>query len=290
MSPRAVVVAVLVVVGGAGLSTDPVRAQDTDDGCCIRGVDGPPPSPIPGAGAGGGRDSYISSWVIGVAGGGVRAPGGSVCTPWRHAAEITAEVTVADLASVGVDPDGVRRNLYFRDCGTQRQLVWVRNEPPVTVAAIALSDLQRRLITAPVPDLSPPAIGYVNIETWLATAEPGDQTATAAIPGLSVTVTATVVSTTWSTGDGDDEIVCEGVGVAWTPGTPDDEAAPCGHTYTAHGAPVYGSAPFTITVAHSWRVTWQATDGTVGDLGTITGPTTTITYEVREIQTIGIQG
>jgi hypothetical protein len=50
------------------------------------------------------------------------------------------------------------------------------------------------------------------------------------------------------------------------------------------------SEPFTITVTQNWHVTWQASNGESGDLGTIAGPTATITYEVREIQTIGIQG
>jgi hypothetical protein len=213
-----------------------------------------------------------------------------VCTGWRPAADINIEDGAIDVTTVGVDPDGVRRNLYFRDCGTLRQFVWVRDEDPATIATIALSDLQRRLITAPVPELSPPGIGYVNLETWLATADPGPVTATAAIPGLSVTATATVVSTTWSTGDGADDVVCDGVGVAWTPGTPDDVVAPCGHTYTAHGSPALDSVPFSITVEQSWHVTWQASSGESGDLGTISGPTATISYEVREIQTIGTRG
>ncbi len=247
-------------------------------------------APGPGAGTGSdGDDVFISSWAVGVPGGGVRAPAGVVCTAWRPAAEINIEDGAIDVSTVGVDPDGVRRNLYYRDCGTLRQLVWVRDEDPTTLAAIALSDLQRRLITAPVPELSPPGIGYVNLETWLATTDPGPIAATAAIPGLSVTATATVESTAWTTGDGE-EITCDGVGVAWTPGTPDDEPAPCGHTYTNHGAPALGSTPFTITVAHTWHVEWRANTGEAGDLGTITGPTTTVTYEVREIQTIGIQG
>ena len=262
-----------------------MQAQESgDEPCCGGG------SLIPGAGAGDdGSDRYISSWAVGVPGGGVQAPAGVVCTAWRHAAENSGEVDLVDVGTVGVDPDGVRRNLYFRLCGTLLQYVWVRDEDPTTIAAIALSDLQRRLIVAPVPDLSPPTIGYVNIETWLATEDPGALSVTAAIPGLSVTATATVESTTWSTGDDTDDIVCDGVGVAWTPAE-GDAAAPCGHTYTAHGADVYGSDPFTITVTHTWHVTWQASTGESGDLGTIAGPTATLTYEVREIQTIGVQG
>ena len=231
----------------------------------------------------------ILAWAGGVPGGGVRSPRGVVCTAWRHAADINEEVGPMDLYTVGVDADGVRRNLYFRDCGTQRQQVWVRAENPSTLAGIALSDIQRRLIAAPVPVLSPPGIGYVNLETWLATVDPGTHTATAAIPGLSVTATATLVSTTWTTGDGG-KVTCDGTGAAWTPERPAEEPAPCGHTYTTHGAAIYASEPFTITVSQTWHVTWRASTGAAGELGTITGPTATINYEVREIQTIGVQG
>lgn len=261
-----------------------VSAQDDESGfCCKGGFDG-------GADTGDeGGAPFISSWAIGVPGGGVQAPSGVTCTAWRPAAEITVEDGAIDVATVGVDPDGVRRNLYYRDCGPVRQLVWVRDEDPTTLATMALSDLQRRLIVAPVPELSPPTVGYVNLETWLATADPGQLSATAAIPGLTVTATATVESTEWSTGDGTD-ITCDGVGTPWTPGTPDDEPAPCGHTYVAHGSTEYGSTPFTITVTQTWHVTWEASNGAGGDLGTITGPGAAITYEVREIQTIGIQG
>ena len=268
------------------LDSAPANAQASgDDTCCGGGA------LAPGAGIGddGGRAS-VYSWAVGVLGGGVRAPAGKTCTPWRHAADISAELGVADIGTVGVDPDGVRRNMYYRDCEGERQHVWVRDEPPETLAAITLEDLEHRLIVAPTPELSPPTVGYVNLETWLATTDPGPLTATASIPGLSVTATGTVESTTWTTGDGDDEITCDGVGVAWTPGTPSDREAPCGHTYTAHGSPLLDSEPFTITVTQTWHVTWQASNGESGDLGTIAGPAATITYEVREIQTIGVQG
>jgi hypothetical protein len=97
------------------------------------------------------------------------------------------------------------------------------------------------------------------------------------------------VATTWSTGDGA-EITCEGVGVPWTPDVPADAPAPCGHTYTRHGSPTLGSAPFTITITQTWHVTWLASSGATGDLGTISGPPATLSYEVGEIQTIGVAG
>ena len=293
MSSRAVVILSILAVFQLGPASRS-HAQDPGDeaGCC-RGSNGeqPPRPPGPGAGAGDhGGGTSVYAWVIGEPGGGVQAPPGTTCTPWRHAADNSAEADVADVGTVGVDPDGVRRNLYFRVCGTTLQQVWIRDEPPETLATVALSDLGHRVIDAPEPELSPPTVGYVNLETWLATTNPGPLTATASIPTLSVTATATVESTTWTTGDTGDEITCDGVGVAWTPGTPDDREAPCGHTYTAHGSPLLDSEPFTITVTHTWHVTWQASNGESGDLGTIAGPTTTITYEVREIQTIGIRG
>jgi hypothetical protein len=53
----------------------------------------------------------------------VQTPPGKTCTPWRHASENSGEADVADIGTVGVDPDSVRRNLYFRVCGTVLQHV-----------------------------------------------------------------------------------------------------------------------------------------------------------------------
>jgi hypothetical protein len=191
------------------------------------------------------------------------------------------------VGSVRVDPDGITAVLYFRDCGDgpTRQYVWVRREPPVVVAQQALSDLATRLLTAPLVSVSPPDRGVVNLETWLAATDTGPISATAVIPGLSVTVTATITSTIWDLGNGD-RITCSGTGEAWSDEL-DGMPAPCGYTYRA-ATPA--TAPHQLTATFVWQITWRSSRGDSGTLPAVTSTSQTIEYAVREIQTVGVRG
>lgn len=207
------------------------------------------------------------------------------CSGWQPAANIAPEAQPADVGTFTVHPDGVVAILYYRDCDGIRQWVWIRQEPPEVLADDALSDLATELLVAPEPVLSPADRGIVNVETWLATTDRGPFSATASIPGLSVTVTATVESTTWEFGDGV-VVVCDGVGTPWTPAD-GDRAAPCGHTFTD----VAGrSAPHVVAVSTTWDVTWVATNGVSGTVDSLTSSPATIDYPIDEIQTIGTRG
>jgi hypothetical protein len=209
-----------------------------------------------------------------------------------HAANTTPEEGVNDLFSVRQADDGVIEQLYYRECDGQYQGVWVRQVSAQELAIAAVDDLVREQLAPPELVMSPDATvgGYVNLETWLAVRDPGPITATAAIPGLRSTVSARAESVRWQMGTTDGAFSCDGLGVAWTPDTPADTPAPCGYTYRQAGAAEYGSEPYTVTATIVYRITWAATNGQNGDLGTTDGPTTTITYTVREIQTIGHHG
>ena len=228
----------------------------------------------------------ITTWAAAVAGGGVQRPGGSSgppCTRWASATSINP-VSATDVSSFRIDPDGVTAELHVRDCGSVRQLVWVRRETPLSLSRIALSDLRSRALVTPEATLSPPHRGIVNLETWLAVADPGPITVTAEVPGLSVTATAEIETTTWDMGNGD-TVVCDGVGTPWTDGTDPSTPAPCGYTYTARS-----TEPLQVTATLTWRASWQASDGTTGDLGTVDSAAFATAYPVHEIQTIGVAG
>jgi hypothetical protein len=194
----------------------------------------------------------------------------------------------ADLFSIRHADDGTLEQLYQRSCNNQHQSVWVRQVAATELAHQALDHLVQRLLPPPQPILSPdPTVGgYVNLETWLAVTDPGPITATATIPGLQSTITATPTTVTWDMGTTDDPITCTGLGTTWTPPPPPHAPPPCGYTYhqpaTTH--------PYTITTTITYTITWTATNGQTGNLGTTNGPTTTITYPVHEIQTIGRHG
>jgi hypothetical protein len=247
------------------------------------------------AGTGGGDESpstggqaQISTWVIGAINGGVARPvGTTACSPW-------ALVDGSNFGSVGlgeptvINPaTGQPSTIFFRLCGGTYQFVYVGPHSPVDIARVAY---QRMAALVPRPEVafSPPSDKMiVNFETWLAVAPQPPVTATAAIPGLSATVTAQATGIEWATGSkvaGDTTmIVCQPWGstefakggCAWTP------------AYPSIGK-VTGTADlrYHATITIVWQVSWQATNGASGTLGDLR-TTTAVEMGVQEIQTIG---
>lgn len=122
------------------------------------------------------------------------------------------------------------------------------------------------------PDIqtSPPvgAEQVVGLPTWLCTgmtaATWGSHAATAAVPGESVTATATAERIVWDLGDGT-SISCDGPGTPYQQGMDAHAASPtCGHTYTASSAGEPDQA-YRVTAATTWSVRW-AGGGVQGQL------------------------
>ena len=152
--------------------------------------------------------------------------------------------------------------------------VWITGGPnrptmsPAEVARRAENDLA---LPQPVIRLSPSGQQLVNLPTWLAIDSAGWQqrSATATVPGVSVTATATPRSVTWSTGDGT-RVTCDGPGAVFTVSDDPASASPtCGHTYRASSAS-QPNAAYLVTVTVRWSVTWAGAgqSGTFADLTT----------------------
>ncbi len=138
-----------------------------------------------------------------------------------------------------------------------------------------------RSLVLPAPAIrlnpSPPAAQLIHVPTWL-WLDPsswGSRTATASVPGMSVTATAVPVSVHWSTGDGGG-VTCQGAGTPWTGGDPMAESPDCGHTYTRHSGP----GVFTLRATITWEVTWAG----AGATGTEPALTSTATADIRVIR------
>ncbi len=139
----------------------------------------------------------------------------------------------------------------------------------------------------PLPDpdlwLSPPASAFqlVGVPTWFWVGEGWvGQSATASVAGIAATVAAVPVSLVVDPGDGGGLVECEGAGVVWVEG----RSSGCTHTFTRSSRhEVSGRYPVVATV--SWAVSWTATDGTSGDLGTLTR-STTLDVLVQEAQAV----
>jgi hypothetical protein len=150
------------------------------------------------------------------------------------------------------------------------------------VAAQAVSALR---LPAPAVRLSPasPARQVVRLPmwVWLDTGSWGRRSATASVPGVSVTATAVATRLALSVGDGV-SVVCRGSGTVWTADTdPGAESPTCGHVYTAAGA-------VTLTATVTWSVVWAGG----GAAGTVPAVTTTasVAVMVREVAALDTRG
>jgi hypothetical protein len=145
---------------------------------------------------------------------------------------------------------------------------WIIYQPginiitPGTLANQALKELP---LLYPRPRTAPPrtATQVVGIRTWM-WVDPADWhpiSATAQIPGLAATVTATPTKTIWDPGDGSSPIMCNGPATVYDPSKPDaDQHSDCSHAFQHDG-----TYPVRVTIV--WSVTWTATNGAGGNLG-----------------------
>lgn len=199
---------------------------------------------------------------------------------------IDDDVPVYDESGVQIQVDGTGA-WYEKWCGTTFiGAVYISPTSPADLLAEA-----RRRITVPLPDprLSPNGEQIVNLPTWLWLDVAGweEQQATAAVPGLSVTVTAIPEVAVWSMGDGT-EVTCAGPGAAFDPSLPSAaQVSDCQHSYTRSSARQEGLA-FAASVTVRWRMSWTVVGGAGGgDLGTI-DRTTVFPVPVAEVQTVNV--
>jgi hypothetical protein len=140
-------------------------------------------------------------------------------------------------------------------------------------AALATQAENNLRLAAPLMHLSPTGQQLVNLPTWLwlDAQSWAAQSATATVPGVSVTATAIPTSVSWSMGDGN-VVTCTGPGTAYTPSATPSSASPtCGYTYRRSSSGHADSA-FTVTATVRWSVIWAGggLGGTFADLSTTT--------------------
>lgn len=144
-------------------------------------------------------------------------------------------------------------------------------------AALARQAYDQLRLPSPVIRLSPTGRQLVNLPTWLwlDRAGWGAASATAAVPGESVTATAKPTSVAWSLGDGS-TVSCAGPGTPYSVGVNPAGGSPdCGHTYRRSSAGQPGAA-YVVTATVHWSVTWAG----AGQAGAFAGLTTTATVNV----------
>jgi hypothetical protein len=131
-----------------------------------------------------------------------------------------------------------------------------------------LADEAIKALRLPTPVIRvnppPPARQIVFVPTWVWLEPPswGNRSATAAVPGMSVTATATPLRLVLSSAG--QRVTCTGPGTAWTPDRDPGAASPtCGITYTTAGT-------FAVQATVTWTVAWAG----AGASGALTMTTT----------------
>ncbi len=208
------------------------------------------------------------------------------CSLFQHAPSFEAPTDNPALSGDQL----VEGRYYWLTCtdasGAQvvaRLFQYVPGEAAITPEELARRAQDQLAIRYPEPRTSPAITidQIVGIETWMWIDAAAWQsvTATASIPGLSVSATATPQQVTWDMGDGS-TVVCDG------PGTPydsnraiADQSSECTHVYQRRGA-------YTVSATVVWAVEWSASDGTGGPLADASR-TTQFPMTVIERQAIG---
>ena len=138
---------------------------------------------------------------------------------------------------------------------------------PVTPGQLAQDQFAKLPIRGPQIGIAPKQTGsgLVGLPVWLWTtvnaATWGPYTATAAVPGLTVTAVARAVRITWNMGDGR-QVVCRNPGTQYKPAFGNTASPSCGYRYARSSASQPNGA-YTITGTTTWVIRW-AGGGAVG--------------------------
>jgi hypothetical protein len=181
-------------------------------------------------------------------------------------------------------PSATTGGWYTRDCPAntgmaQSEATWL--DTGETVEQLALQARSRLRLPAPVIRLNPAGDQLVRLPTWLSLAGSSwnARSATASVPGISVTATARPTMATWRMGDGS-TVVCAGPGTPWRQGmNPTAPSPDCGHRFVRSSASAPAGA-YVVTVTVTWQVAWASP----GESGQMPELTTTAAIRVRVIE------
>jgi hypothetical protein len=224
-----------------------------------------------------GSDSVVYSYNPG-------GPSTVVCY-YYPAADVAGTAHGGPDMSEGPAWPPIEGNAYYLYCYSEGAIVGgdlLAYDPgnplgPMAATERAVAEaLDRVTLPEPILTLSPPAgtPHLVGLPSWYSVDPWTPVEASATIAGVTATVTATPVTTTWDPGDGTPAFDCDGPGKPWSPSL--DGPPPCGHTYQRSGA-------FALTVTTTWEVDWAATTDPGGSLGTSTS-TSTVDITARQVQ------
>lgn len=112
-----------------------------------------------------------------------------------------------------------------------------------------------------VPEPGPDRLGLVGLPTWMWASNPGPttlgpQTRSLSAGGVSVTLSAEVVSTRWEMGDGG-VVTCRGPGTPYEDRFGAIDSPTCGYRYSEQGT-------YTVRALTNWSAVWRSNTGEHG--------------------------
>ncbi|MFB9178151.1 hypothetical protein ACFFX1_08390 [Dactylosporangium sucinum] len=175
-------------------------------------------------------------------------------------------------------------------------LVWRDDPPPGTAGAPTPAELAARAVRdlpmrAAQIGISPgrDGAGLVGLPVWMwTTVTPqtwGPITATAAVPGLSVTARGNATKIRWEMGDGH-AVVCGNPGTAYDKAAQGSSSSPtCG--YDGYSAPsrTKPGGRYTVTATTTWHIDWWVGGGGASGAETVTRVATT-SIRIDELQVV----
>lgn len=251
-------------------SDDPVSCPPGSFGCTVE-VETPPAA---GGGGGGGGNPSGGSAVCKVASSGAVVPCSRPDWGWWNGdscyyREMSPQPAPTDAVWAGKYPEG---SVYEGHCiwdGNPADvfdyvLTWFATPPPgtpVTPEQLAQRAVDAMTLKGADIRTAPPAgaMALVGLPVWLWTAVGpttwGPNSATASVPGLSVTAVAKATKIVWDLGDGT-RLTCTGPGTAYSPSSSTTQSPTCGHVYRRSSAARPGHV-YTITATTTWQITWS---------------------------------
>ncbi|WP_204301580.1 hypothetical protein [Actinoplanes campanulatus] len=165
--------------------------------------------------------------------------------------------------------------------------LWIDGPAPAAVdpAVVARQAVTQLNLPAPEirvnPDSNTARLVRVAVWFWVDASTWGPRSATASVPGLSVTATATPKQVSWKPGDGKAPVVCTGAGTPWRAGMNPAATSSCSHPYQKSGR-------YTLTATITWSVSWVG-GGQTGTVPALTS-TNSIALPVRKNEALNTNG
>ncbi len=161
--------------------------------------------------------------------------------------------------------------------------------PVVDPEVLAEQASARLSVAAPAVEMSPKTglNQIVQLPTWMWVSNWEPDSATASVPGVSATVTATPASVTWDMGNGDQK-VCSGPGTPFDFSRPEEEqSTDCSYTYR-HSSTGEPGGMYQVSATMTYDVSWSASGAPGG--GALPAVSGTATFPVRVLEIHAVEG